>query len=656
MIVEITLYQAAIVLYLVGTVTSLLLGKAYRGLSIRLSAFLSITASTSAFMSSLYTILNHHQFFLQVPLQIPLGHMHLSVDPLSAFFILMIALLSIPVSLYSIGYLQREYSEKSVGLFGALYNLFLLSMILVVSAADGFLFMLLWECMTVISFGFVVFDTQNVDSQKAGFQYLLMTHVGSALLLLFFMIMALYSGSFDFTSFYHLGQHLPSGLKLALFLMMLIGFGSKAGIIPLHVWLPEAHPAAPSHISALMSGVMIKTAIYGILRYTFDFLTPFPYWWGLIVIGIALVSAFLGIIYASVESDLKRLLAYSSIENMGIILLPTGLAMTFWGLGEYSLATLSLVAGLFHTVNHSVFKGLLFLGSGAITSASHTRDLEKLGGLIKCMPQTALFFLIGALSISAIPPLNGFFSEWMIFQSLLLSFHLKSEGIRIVAPLAAAILGLIGAIAAMTFVKAFSTGFLALPRSAHAKHATEVSWSMRTGMGILALLCIVLGLTPSMTLPHLLQISQHVIGAADKPAIAFLNNGTIQVGLAPHVAFASIAPCWLFVLLIGLLPLGFLLARILGGQTAVRKEWTWSCGVTPSPEFEYTPTGFSQPIERVFSWFHTPDDVYHKYIYLPLVRLLVKCSYGISPIQSGNLQLYLGYIFATLMICLVWWR
>lgn len=650
---EIELYQLSLVLFSAGALLALIVGKPFKGLSLVLSSTFSILASFAAVWSSILTISQNSHFRLTVPLQIPLGMTHLSIDSLSAFFTLIIAGLAIPVSIYSVGYLKAEYLDKPVGVLGALYNLFLLSMILVVSAGDGFLFLLFWECMTILSFACVVFDTKSLESQKAGFIYLLMTHVGSAFLILLFIILSLYSGSFSFESFHHLGEKIPEGLRFVLFLFALIGFGTKAGIVPLHIWLPEAHPAAPSHISALMSGVMVKTAVYGFLRCTFDFLAPVPFWWGMLVVGIAMATAFLGIIYASVEDDLKRLLAYSSIENMGIILLPIGLSMVFYSLGENALSSLALIAGLFHTLNHAVFKGLMFLGAGSILSVTHTRNLDRLGGLIKSMPRTALFFLIGALAISALPPLNGFLSEWLIFQSMLLSFNVQSQAVQIIVPICAAILGLIGAIAAMTFVKAFSMAFLALPRSHHAKHAHEVSFSMQAGMLLLAFLCVVLGITPFITLPHIAAISQVLTGTVQHPQIAFLANGVIQVG---DKGFASLSTWTLFFLLLGFIPFVVMLPRLLGVKTPSRREWTWSCGVTPSPEFEYTPAGFSQPLEVVFSKLHTPDDIYHKYIYLPAIRLVMWASHGMNPIQSGSLQLYLAYIFVTLILCIMWVR
>ena len=584
-----------------------------------------------------------------------MGNFELVIDPLSAVFIFITSLLAIPVSVFSIGYLQAEYIKKDIGILCSLYHLFLLSMLLLVSCGNGFLFLILWECMTLLSFAFVISDTNSEESKYAGFIYLLMTHIGTAFLLFMFLILTKYSGSFSFVSYSNLGNVLPLEIKLILFICLLIGFGTKAGLIPLHIWLPEAHPAAPSHISALMSGVMIKTAIYGILRCVFNFLSPFPYWWGLILAVVATLTAILGIIYASNESDIKRLLAFSSIENMGIILLPIGIGMVFFSFNQKELAMLAIIAGLLHAVNHSVFKGLLFLSAGAIISVVHTRNLEKMGGLIKSIPQVAFFFLVGSLAISAFPPLNGFISEWFIFQSLLLSFNLDSCPVKVIAPLCAALLGFTGAICATTFIKVFSGAFLAMPRSHQASHTHEVSLTMKLGMGILTALCFALGIMPYYVIKLLKNSVAYMFKSSNELELSHLNKYIFSLGIG-IVPFAEMSPIFIFIFFIFLFGLVYFLVSFSGSRMPVRKEETWSCGVTPHHDFEYTPKSYTQPLQVVFSQIHTPESFYYKYFYLPVVNGFMKLSHGVKPLQSGILQIYLAYIFITLILCLIWIR
>ena len=628
-------------------------------LCIVVSAILGIIASAFSLISSILVLVHKSHLSFNYPLSLPFVKLEFFVDPLAAFFLMLISLLSIPVLIYSIGYLQAEYIEKNVGVLSALYHMFVLSMLLVVCAANGFLFLFLWECMTLVSFAFVVSDTKSADSQKAGFIYLLMTHIGSVFLLLIFLILAKQTGSFSFASFHNVGSQISNGLKFLLFLSTLIAFGTKSGLIPLHIWLPEAHPAAPSHISALMSGVMIKTAVYGILRFVFDFLLPFPYWWGFILAGFAIVTALLGIIYASGETDIKRLLAFSSIENMGIILLPIGVGIVCFNLGQKELASLSILAGLFHALNHSLFKGLLFMAAGSVISVTHTRNMEKLGGLIKLIPQTGFFFLIGALAISAFPPFNGFVSEWFIFQTLLLSFQVHSHAMKIFAPICAALLGFTGAICASTFVKAFSGIFLAMPRSHQVIHTHGVPISMRFGMGMLTLLCFCFGIMPFFNMPILKNATESITATNIQPNVFSVNSLFINFFKQTSqgvITFASFSPLLIFLLLILFFLLFCFLFWIFVPKTSLRKDETWSCGITTKPEFEYTPTGYTQPLKVVFSEMHTPEDFYHKYLYLPVVNGLINLSHRIKPLQSGVIQIYLLYIFVTLILSLVWLR
>ena len=524
-------------------------------------------------------------------------------------------------------------------------------MILVISAKDALLFLIFWESMTLISYGLIISNVSSNESRSAGFIYLLMTHIGSAFLLFLFLIMANYSGSFAFESFHDIYKQMPDRLNLLLFVFALIGFGTKAGLVPLHIWLPEAHPAAPSHVSALMSGVMIKTAIYGILRITFDFLNPTSYWWGVGLLLVAVTTALVGIIYASQENDIKRLLAYSSIENIGIIFIPISAAIIFYSLKLYELAGVSVVISLFHTLNHSVFKGLLFMCAGSVISVTHTRNLIKLGGLIKKMPQTSLFFLIGVLAVCAFPPFNGFASEWLIFQNLLSLFSTSSSTIKIVAIISASLLGLIGAICAATFLKAFSGIFLALPRTHQAEHAHEVSSSMTFSLFISAALCLLIGLLPLFVISPICTAASTLIKSSNVSPRMFSNGYTLHIS---NIIAGYYSPTLLITLLILFSLFALLLLKLIGSKTTIRKDETWSCGITPKPEFEYTPSGYTQPLEVIFSGLHIPADFYYKWIYLPIYNALHKFSHKVKPIQSGVVQIYLTYIFVALVICILW--
>jgi hydrogenase-4 component B len=465
-------------------------------------------------------------------------------------------------------------------------------------------------------------------------------------------------------------------MRTLVFLIALIGFGTKAGIVPLHVWLPYAHPAAPSHVSALLSGVMIKTAIYALIRVYFDFLGgQFPWWWGFVVLVIGAVSALLGVMYALMEHDLKSLLAFHSVENIGIILLGIGAGMIFQTYGLKELAALGLLAGLYHTINHAMFKALLFLGAGSLLYATHTRNMEEYGGLLRRMPWTGVFFLIGAVSISALPPTNGFVSEWLVFQSLFLSFQLPTVFLKLMLPIAAAMLALTGVLALACFAKAFGISFLALPRSAHARHAEEAPVPMRLGMGLLALLCVVLGVAPMVVVPLLDRVAAPFTGVSIEEKVLALDGWA----LAPvNVEFSSLSTPVLALLLIALSMLGLGLVVAFGGLAKQRYYKTWGCGINLTPRMEYTATGFVQPIKRVFSTIYQPtvkletefleesryfakrrrfefhiEPIFQKYLYDPVVAFFTTMADRLRVIQAGSLHLYLTYIFVTLVLLLL---
>jgi hydrogenase-4 component B len=550
-------------------------------------------------------------------------------------------------------------------------------MSLVVIAGNAVLFLIVWEVMSLTTFFLINYEHEQRASRRAAVLYIVMTHIGTAFLIAMFLLLAAASHSFDFQTFRTSSAHIPSSVQTLIFLCALVGFGIKSGVIPLHIWLPEAHPAAPSNVSALMSGVMIKTGIYGMVRVFFDFLAPGPAWWGIVILGVAVASAVLGVLYALMEHDIKRLLAFHSIENIGIILMGVGAAMLFLSYGNTALAAVALIAGLYHVLNHAMFKGLLFLGAGSVVYATHTRNIEELGGLAKKLPWTSAFFLIGSVAISALPPLNGFVSEWLTFQALLLGFDISDLAVRVAIPITVALLALTGALAAACFVKAYGITFLGLPRSSHAEHAHEPPVTMIGSMGVLALACVLLGVFPGTMISILSPVTTFLVGGSAS-ALDVLNVGTLTI---PQSGASGVSPLTLVAFLLALTIVPLLLGVVLGGKVHKRLAMVWACGLERvDSRMQYTATGFSKPIRIIFSnIYHATheievseaaspffkqhvryeletESVFEKYFYEPLRRNIVAGAKYVRRIQTGHLQSYLLYIFIVLVILLVFAR
>lgn len=586
-------------------------------------------------------------------------------DALSGFFVTVISILTLPVSIYSIGYTKNIGNQ---GLMGFLYNLFILSMYAVVLSGNVITFLISWETMSVVSYFLVTFD-RNEKSAKAGLLYAVMTHIGTAFIIILFLVLYKCTGHMDFSGMKAASAGIPEDLKTLVFIFSIIGFGTKAGIIPFHTWLPKAHPAAPSNISSLMSGVMIKTGIYGFIRISMDVLGHGPEWWGITIIVIGAVSSVIGVLYALMEHDIKKLLAYHSIENIGIILLGVGSSMMFGSNGMYTLSAIALIAGLYHTLNHAVFKGLLFLGAGSMMHATHTKNMEDMGGLIKSMPYTGLFFLIGSVSICALPPFNGFVSEWLTYQALLLGFNAPSITSKIISPLGGAALALTGALAAACFVKAFGISFLGVPRSRHAQDAKESSASMIAGMAILALLCLLAGIFPG-TVINIISPSVISLTGSD-------GNISYKGFLSVSQTFSSLAPA---AILISMLCIGVAVALFViafGKRKTVYAD-SWDCGMPSlTSRMQYTATAFTKPIRLIFKRIYLPKrelsisyilkplfvkslkysgeitPFFERYMYEPLTSFIRTAAAKARLLQSGNLNLYLGYILITLMLLLI---
>ncbi|MCX5698803.1 MAG: proton-conducting transporter membrane subunit [Candidatus Omnitrophica bacterium] len=594
-------------------------------------------------------------------------------DPLSLFFLFVIFIVSLPSAIYSLGYLKGEYSSAKIILSWFLLAVFVLSMAAVVTVGNVLIFLVAWEIMSLVSYFFVVFDTTHEKSIQAGTIYIIMTHIGTAFLIAAFMIMYKYAHSFDFFAIKNACLTMPAPTKDIIFLLFLVGFGTKAGIVPLHIWLPYAHPQAPSHISCIMSGVMIKTAIYGIIRFVIFLLGVNSSWWGVLILILAVITCLVGVIYALMEHDLKKLLAYHSVENIGIILLGVGLAMFFASLNLPYLAVFSLIAGLYHLINHAIFKGLLFLCAGSVYKATGTRDIEKLGGLIKTMPHTAAYFLLGAMAISALPPLNGFVSEWLTLQAFFLGALNVMGGIKLFLGICAAMLVLTSGLAAACFVKAFGITFLAQPRSHYAQEAKEVALSMRAGMFFLALFAVIFGLAAALIIKLLAKVSGSALGIDISNMGFSLNNFTLspQAGKSIYLSTPLLA-LWLIILGTA----GFVFYMLLGRKKAVIYK-TWDCGYYKlDSRNEYTATAFSKPFRIAFSFFLLPyrktqkirESFYHvksfsydthttpvfrKYIYEPLLAVIIKSAKSMRRIQPGSIHLYLAYIFSALLLLII---
>ncbi|MGE5279287.1 MAG: proton-conducting transporter membrane subunit [Deltaproteobacteria bacterium] len=595
------------------------------------------------------------------------------VDPLSLFFLFVIAVVSLPAAVYSLGYFKGESAPGRTALAWSLLALFVASMAAVVTAGNALVFLVAWELMSLVSYFLVIFDTADREAVRAGMIYVVMTHIGTAFLVAAFLMMYKAAASFDLAVMKEACRTMPAPARNAVFVLLLAGFGTKAGIVPLHIWLPYAHPQAPSPISAIMSGVMIKTAVYGIVRFVVFVLGVSSAWWGILVLCLAVVSCLVGVIYALMEHDLKRLLAYHSVENIGIILLGVGLAMLFMSLRMPYLAVFSMAAGLYHLINHAVFKGLLFLCSGSVYKAAGTRNIEELGGLIKKMPQTALYFLVGAMAISALPPLNGFVSEWLTLQAFFLGALGSAGATRFFLALCAAMLGLTSGLAAACFVKAFGVTFLALPRSQSAASAREVCFSMRAGMFFLALLSVLLGLAAVAVTAALAKIAGAVLGIDTAGMVFSLNAVTLAPlrGAGIHLSTPGIAAA------LAVLGAGAFAVTALLGRGKAPVYGTWDCGYYRiGPRNEYTATAFSKPFRIAFSFFLLPyrktrkirESFYHvssfiyethttqvfkEYVYDPLLRLLFRAARFMRRLQPGSIHLYLAYIFVTLLALIV---
>ena len=581
----------------------------------------------------------------------------LNVDRLSAFFLLLICAVSIPVVLFSTSYIERHYSHARQRLFWSLLPLFLLSMVLVVTADTAFAFLFGWELMTIFSAALVMIDGCEGERRRNLFIYLLMMHAGAAAVFGAFLGFLPHASALDFGSLRASASLLTPAARTAIFLLAFIGFGTKAGIVPLHIWLPKAHPIAPSPVSAIMSGIMLKTAVYGFIRMAFDLLGGGPAWWGYLALAAGAFSALIGILYALNERDLKRMLAYSSVENIGIIYLGLGASLVFASQQAPQWAALALMAALFHALNHSLFKTLLFLGAGAISDATHTLDLEKLGGLFNKMRVTGPVALVACCSIVGLPLFNGFASEWLLFRSFIAGGELPGVTAAIVLLLMAGVLALVGGLAASCFAQMYSVAFLGRPRSDQAATAHEVPFAMECGMALLAIACITIGIFPVFFLAPLSTITQQLI-----PGVV---ETSFSGGLLDFMP-------WIFVFVITAVAVWALTPRL------SRITPTWACGMPRlDSRMQYTATALSKPLRKVFAAAYRPDRTikilpadqpyfpasisyrsvrttsFERTLYRPAVDSIVYAARRLRLMQTGNIQVYLLYMFLALVAALL---
>lgn len=600
-----------------------------------------------------------------LPLGLPDLPFHARIDSLSAFFLLLTGSVCAGVSVFASGYFRRGEEGTLPGLLGFYYHVFLASMALVLVADDAYFFMVAWETMALSSFFLVTTDHRHAEIRRAGFLYLLIAHVGAMAILLCFGALQGGTGSYTFDTMREIQPEPAWGT--AAFLLGLFGFGAKAGLVPMHVWLPEAHPAAPSPVSALMSAVMLKTAVYGLLRVTFDLIGSPLWWWGAIALAAGLVSALFGVVFAAVQTDMKRLLAYSSIENIGLIVTAFGLAILFSGFSMGWISALALTAMLYHCFNHAWFKSLLFLATGSVLHSTRERSLGRLGGLIHRMPWVAWLALVGTIALAGLPPLNGFVSEWLLLQAFLFTPGLPHSYLNMLVPAAAAVIALTAALSGYVMVKFYGIVFLGQPRDAGLAEAHDAGLLERSALLWLAAGCVAFGLFPTTVIG--------LIDAVTRPLTGFGIGGHAASGwlfLAPMGAErASYSPV-LFLLMTALLVGVAWLAVRYFYHGRMRRGDPWDCGFPfLDARMQDSAEGFGQPVRQVFEnyfrieqflpepfdpqprYSETAGDPFWYWLYMPFVRAVGRVTGLVGVLQRGRISVYLMYSFATLLVLLL---
>ena len=594
------------------------------------------------------------------------GSYSLQADAWSSAFLLLTGVAGVIISIYAMDY-ARGYLGHRIRLLSGLWNLFLLSIVAVLISGDAFTFIVSWEIMALVSFLLVNHEAGKKKTVSAAYQYMVMTHIGTAAIMVAFYLIGSHSLSFSFGDMAN--NNLNGFMKDVAFVCAFLGFALKSGLMPLHIWLPNAHPAAPSHVSALMSGVMLKVALYGFGRFAFQFIGMDVFWHGLIVMVIGLISAFLGVLYATMEVDMKRILAYSSVENMGIIFSAFGCGMVLYAMQLHSICVIAFTAALVHAVSHSLMKGLLFMSAGSVMHATGSKNIELMGGLIKKMPYTALFTLIGSMSLSSLPFTSGLVGEWLTLQSFItLAQQAGNPELRLLVIFAFVMLGLTGATALGCFVRMYGTAFLGRARSNIVDKAHEMPVFMLVGMGLEAVLIVAIGVMPDI----LVNIMQQIFSG-----FAVVSMGTplgIIWGGSGHYAIYSPGIIFAVFVLIGL----FMVAALYRSGTFVRKDVTWNCGTVPTSRQQYSATGFSKPLRRAFEDILTPKrrltylrkehayfgrklrydleipDLFNDKLYKPIQQLMINYSSAFHRVQEGSVSIYIGYTMIAMIVVLIW--
>ena len=626
----------------------------------------SLALSLVLVVAGVVSLSGHHESAATLPFGLPWLGAHFRIDALTAFFLIVVNLGSAAASLFAFGYSKHE---KFPGRVLPFYPAYLAGMNLVLLSADAFSFLVSWEFMSLSSWALVIAHHHLRENMRAGYVYLLMASFGTLSLLFAFGLLAGASGDYAFDTM----RATPPSAELAalVLILALVGAGSKAGLVPLHAWLPLAHPAAPSQVSALMSGVMTKVAVYGFIRIVFDLAGPPAWWWSMPVLFVGAVTAVMGVLYALMQRDLKRVLAYSTIENIGIVFVALGLALAFKANAMNFAAALAMTAALLHVLNHSLFKNLLFCGAGAVLAATGERDMEKLGGLIHRMPRTAFVFLVGCAAVSALPPLNGFVSEWLVFQAILLSPQLASWGLKLMIPAAGALLALSAALAGACFVRVYGIAFLGRPRSNAARDAHESERVSVVAMGLLAAACLVLGILPGFAIDALAPVTYLVAGGRMpvQTAVEWLSTVPIAESRSSYNGMLV----FVFIAATGMIA-AFVIHRLASDK--IRRGAIWDCGFPDaSTVTQYSDDSFAQPIRRIFGTvvfrareigeMPTPSstaparftaivrDPIWDTLYAPLTEFVAFTAEKLNVLQFLTIRRYLSLVFAALVLLLL---
>ncbi|ORU00659.1 Hydrogenase-4 component B / Formate hydrogenlyase subunit 3 [Anaerovibrio sp. JC8] len=652
----------SLLVYLLGTVTLIWPKKAELGAHY-FGMLCSVVASGLVVFSTLRYLLTTDNNWL---IDLAWGSYTLQADGWSGAFLLLTGVAGVIISLYAIDY-GKGYIGSRIRALSGLWNLFLLSIVLVLISGDAFTFIISWEVMALVSFMLVYHESEKKKTVSAAYQYMVMTHIGTAAIMVAFYLVASTAESFSFVDMAR--NNLTGYMKDAAFLFAFAGFALKSGLMPLHIWLPNAHPAAPSHVSALMSGVMLKVAVYGFGRFAFQFIGMDVFWYGLLVMLLGLISAFLGVLYAVMEVDMKRILAYSSVENMGIIFAAFGCGMVLYSMGMPMLSVVAFTAVLVHAVSHSFMKGLLFMSAGCVMHATGSKNIEHMGGLARKMPYTALFTLIGSMALASMPFTSGLVGEWLTLQSYItLAQQAGSPEMRLLVVFAFILLGLTGATALGCFVRMYGIAFLGRARTHIVEKAHEMPFFMLLGLGMEAFLIVFVGLMPD----YLVNLMQRVVSGT---GIAPMGNpiGIIWGG-SGHYALYSPALIFIVFVLIGV----FMVAALYRSSTFVTKDVTWNCGTVPTSRQQYSATGFSKPLRRAFDGILNPKrrttylrkehayfgrklhyelsipDLFNDKLYKPIQQMMINSSSSFHKIQEGSVSIYIGYTMVAMIVVLIW--